>query len=65
MKKINLELSLSEAKAVRKGLQSALLFWDTYYMFASYDTLNEGNAELDEQRRRMAHKVVGMIEELT
>ena len=61
--KLNLTLTVPEAKAVRRGLQSSLDFWDTYYMFAPGQDgdLNHGNYFLDEKRRAMAYKVIGEI----
>ena len=63
VKKITISLTKAEATAVYKGLESALMFWDTYFMFARYDTLNEGNQELDELRRGLAYKVMSMIDD--
>jgi len=64
MKKVNLTLTVPEAKAVRRGLQSSLDFWDTYYMFAPGEDgdLNHGNHSLDEKRREMAYRVMGEID---
>ena len=63
MKKVNLTLTVPEAKAIRRGLQSSLDLWDTYYIFAPGQdgNLNHGNHSLDEKRRAMAYKVIGEI----
>ena len=60
-KKITITLTRAEANAVTTGLESALQFWDTYFMFAPGEDLSHGNHSLDEKRRELAYGVIARI----
>lgn len=62
-KKITITLTRAEANTIMIGLDSALQFWDTYFMFApgSGGDLSHGNHGLDEKRRGLAYGIISRI----